>query len=109
MTPISIEPKEHGLGFDSLDGLQVSTAADSADLIRSAFGGASDEASHKARAIIALNAGVGIYVSGRAGSLAAGFDQACEVLRSGAAAEKLSDFVRFTQTLASDGDAVSHS
>ena len=109
VTPISIEPKEHGLGFDSLDGLQVSTAADSADLILSAFGGASEEASHKARAIIALNAGVGIYVSGRAGSLAAGFDQACEVLRSGAAAEKLSDFVRFTQTLASDGDAVSHS
>ena len=59
VTPISIEPKEHGLGFDSLDGLQVNTAADSADLIRSACGSASDEASHKARAIIALNAGVG--------------------------------------------------
>ena len=78
-------------------------------MIRSAFGGASDEASHKARAIIALNAGAGIYASGRACSLAAGFDQACEALRAGAAAEKLSDFVRFTQNLASDGDAGSHS
>ena len=106
--PISIEPKEHGLGSDSLDGLQVSTAADSADLIRSAFGGASDEASHKARAIIALNAGAGIYASGRAGSLATGFDQACEALRSGAAAKKLSDFVHFTQNLTSDAGAGSN-
>ena len=53
-----------GSASDSLDGLQVSTAADSADLIRSAFGGASDEASHKARAIIALNAGREFTVPG---------------------------------------------
>jgi anthranilate phosphoribosyltransferase len=53
----------------------------------------------RARAIIALNAGAGIYVSGEAGSLAEGIDRAAEVLASGAAAKKLADFVAFTQSV----------
>ena len=105
VTPITIEPGEYGYGFSSLDGLQVNTAEESAGLICSALDGSTDEASHKAHAIIAINAGAGIYVSGRADSLAAGIARAEEVLSSGAAAMKLEEFVSFTQTLSSESDA----
>lgn len=99
LAPMTIEPSDYGHGFESLDGLQVETADASAALIQSAFAGDQDAASRKARAIITLNAGAGIYVSGGAESLVAGIARADEVLGSGAAAEKLAKFVSFTQTL----------
>jgi anthranilate phosphoribosyltransferase len=102
LTPIRIEPGDYGHGFDSLDGLQVKTADASAALIQSAFAGDQDGASCKARAIIALNAGAGIYVSGGADNLAGGIARADEALGSGAAAEKLAEFVSFTQRLSAE-------
>ena len=102
LTPIRIEPGDYGHGFDSLDGLQVETADASAALIQSAFAGDQDGASCKARAIIALNAGAGIYVSGGADNLAGGIARADEALGSGAAAEKLAEFVSFTQRLSAE-------
>ena len=59
-----ITPEEFGVQRQSLDGLSVKDAAASARLIRSALAGADDEASRKAAAIIALNAGATIYVAG---------------------------------------------
>jgi anthranilate phosphoribosyltransferase len=97
--PVTIDPADYGHAHESLEGLQVTTAAASAELIRDAFTGAEEAPAVKARAIIALNAGAGIYVSGEAGSLAEGVDRATEVLTSGAAAEKLADFVAFTQSV----------
>ena len=105
VAPIEIEPTESGHGFSSLDGLQVNTAGESADLIRSALGDARDEPSQKARAIIGMNAGAGIYVSGRADSLAAGIAEADKVLCSGAAAAKLREFVSFTQGVSAESNA----
>ena len=105
VTPISIEPGEYGHDFSSLEGLQVNTAEESASLIRSALGGAADEASQKARAIIAMNAGAGLYVSGRADSLKAGIARADEVLSSGEAAAKIEEFVSSTQALSLESDA----
>ena len=99
LTPLRIDPSDYGHGFDSLDGLQVETADASAALIQSTFAGDQAGASCKARAIIALNAGAGIYVSGGADNLADGIARADEALGSGAAAEKLAEFVSFTQTL----------
>ena len=109
ITPIVIDPTILGQAHDSLEGLQVETAAASASLIRAALEGASNIASVKARAIIALNAGAGIYVSGVASSLEAGVAKATEVLDAGAALEKLNAFVAFTQSLtgAESGESVS--
>ena len=104
VAPITIKPGDYGHGFSSLDGLQVNTAEESASLIRSALDGASDEASQKARAIIAMNAGAGIYVSGHAESLAAGVARADEALSSGAAVMKLEEFVSFTQALSRESN-----
>lgn len=99
LSPIEIDPAAFGHAHETLDGLQVATADDSARVIRNALGGDGDAASIKARAIIALNAGAGIYVSGRADSLASGVASAEQAMASGAAAQKLEAFVAFTQAL----------
>ena len=99
ISPIEIDPAALGLAHTSLDGLQVKTAADSANLIRSALAGDEDAVSIKARAIITLNAGAGIFVSGVVDSLASGVAAAEQATASGAAAQKLEAFVAFTQAL----------
>ena len=104
ITPITIAPATFGHRHDSLEGLQVTTAEASATLIRDALGGAEDTASAKARSIIALNAGAGIYVAGRADSLEAGVAGAEQVMTSGEAAQKLEAFVAFTQKLSVSAD-----
>ena len=99
---IEIDPAALGHAHEGLDGLQVETADDSARLIRTALGGDDDAVSIKARSIIALNAGAGIYVSGVADSLASGVTAAEQAMASGAAAQKLEAFVAFTQALAAE-------
>ena len=99
ITPVTIDPDALGHSHESLQGLQVDTAEASARLIQAVFDGAEDEASAKARSMIALNAGAGIYVAGRADTLEAGVARAEAVIASGGAAEKLAAFVAFTQTV----------
>jgi anthranilate phosphoribosyltransferase len=102
ISPIGIDPAALGNAHDNLDGLQVETAADSARLIRAALDGDDGVASIKARSIIALNAGAGIYVSGVAESLASGIAAADQAIASGAAMQKLEAFVAFTQALSEE-------
>ena len=102
LSPIEIDPAALGHAHDTLDGLQVETAADSANLIRGALAGEDDEVAIKARSIIALNAGAGIYVAGLADSLASGIAAAEQTMASGAATQKLEAFVAFTQALATE-------
>ena len=102
LSPIEINPATLGHAHDTLDGLQVETAADSARLIRAALGGDDGVASIKARSIIALNAGAGIYVSGVTESLASGIAAAEQAIASGAAMQKLEAFVAFTQALSEE-------
>ena len=102
ISSIEIDPAALGHAHGSLDGLQVETAADSANLIRGALAGDDDAVSIKARAIIALNAGAGIFVSGLSDSLDSGIATADQVMASGAAAQKLAAFVAFTQALSQE-------
>jgi anthranilate phosphoribosyltransferase len=99
IAPITIDPATLGHDHDTLDGLQVSTAEASAALIRSALDNDASQAGQKARSMIALNAGAGIYVSGLVDSLAAGVECAETALASGEAAGQLARFVTFTQNL----------
>jgi anthranilate phosphoribosyltransferase len=99
IAPLTIDPATLGHGYDTLDGLQVSTAEASAALIRSALDNDASQASQKARSMMALNAGAGIYVSGLVDSLADGVARAETVLASGEAARQLARFVAFTQDL----------
>ena len=109
ISPIEIDPPAMGHAHDSLDGLQVETAADSAIQIRGALAGDDDAVSIKAHSIIALNAGAGIYVSGVADSMASGVAAAEQAMASGVAAQKLEAFVAFTQALASEQGGASSS
>ena len=94
-----ITPEEFRIERQSLEGLAVTGAAESAALIRGALGGSSDAAARKAADIIALNAGATIYTSGIAATLADGVSMAEDLLASGQAAEKLKQFIDFTQLM----------
>ncbi len=98
-----ISPEDFSLSRQSLDGLSVNGAAASAELIRQALAGASDEPAQKAAAMLALNAGAAIYVSGIAATLADGVAMAEDALASGLAAEKLKQFIDFTQLMRGQG------
>tara|TARA_R110002110_G_C13470397_1_gene720559 strand:- start:40333 stop:41379 length:1047 start_codon:yes stop_codon:yes gene_type:complete len=103
ITQYHITPEEFGFTRSSLDGLSVASAAESAELIRSALRGNDDEASVKAAAMLALNAGATIYVSGVAPTLADGVAMASDVIDSGQALEKLKEFIDFTQLMRAQG------
>lgn len=98
-----ISPEEFSLPRQDLDGLSVNSAAASAKLIRGALSGAGDTPSQKAAAIIALNAGATIYVSGVAATLADGVAMAEDALASGLALQKLNEFIDFTQLMRGQG------
>jgi anthranilate phosphoribosyltransferase len=98
-----ITPEDFSLQRSSLDGLTVTGATASADLIRRALSRARDESSQKAAALLSLNAGATIYVSGIAATLADGVAMAEDALASGLAAEKLEQFLDFTQMMRDQG------
>jgi anthranilate phosphoribosyltransferase len=98
-----IRPEDFSLQRQSLEGLTVKGATESAGLIRRALEGASDEPAQKATAMLALNAGATIYVSGIAATLADGVAMAEDALASHLAQEKLKQFIDFTQMMRRQG------
>lgn len=98
VTTFKISPTDVGIDCQSLDGLSVGSSADSLALIKSALQGQKDPRTQKASDIIALNAGAGLYLSGKAGSFKEGVALAKDVLMSGQAWQKMQDFVALTQT-----------
>ena len=97
-----IDPQEYGHAHDSVEDLSVANADDSAALIRAALGGVDTPRADKARSIIAMNAGAGLYVGGQANSLSEGIALAYEAIRSGKALQRLDGFAAKTQAM---GDA----
>jgi anthranilate phosphoribosyltransferase len=95
----SIKPADFALAEEDLSGLSVTSASESAALIRGALAGSQEPAARKAAAMIALNAGATIYVSGVAVTLADGVAMAEDLLASGQAEEKMKAFVDFTQLM----------
>jgi len=81
---------------NSLEGLSVSSAQESLDLIQGAFSNAEDEKSQRAAAMIALNAGAALYVAGVANSIENGVKLAEDTISTGAAKEKIKELVEFT-------------
>jgi anthranilate phosphoribosyltransferase len=98
----SISPEDFSMDRQDLSGLSVNGAKESAALIRGALSGFTDAPAKKAAAIVALNAGATIYVSGIATSLAAGVAMAEDLISTGQAWEKLREFVDFTQLVSAN-------
>ena len=99
ITEYRIHPGDYGLNRADLDGLSVSGAEQSAALIEAALSGDDSDVAQKAAAIIALNAGATIYVSGIAASLTAGVALAEDLIGTGQGLEKLKRFVEFTRAM----------
>ena len=97
LTHYEIDPAAFGHAHDSVADLCVEDADESAALIRAALGGNTSDRSAKARSIIAMNAGAGLYVGGQADSLEAGIELAMDAMHSGKALQTLEAFAELTQ------------
>lgn len=94
-----IKPEDFRIDSQSLIGLDVAGSAESLALIQDALGDKQGKYANKAAAMIALNAGAAIYVSGRAESLAQGISMAEEIIRSGKAMDKMKELAQLTQSM----------
>jgi anthranilate phosphoribosyltransferase len=88
----TVHPHEFGLETCSSDLLKVWDATQAKDMLLAVL----DDLPGPARDIVLLNAGAAIYVADRADTLGEGIERAREVLRSGAAREKLQQLVAFS-------------
>ena len=89
---LTIHPADYGLECRPLTELQVSSAQESAEIIRAVLAGASGP--H--RDIVVLNAGTALYAGDAAGSLEEGVALARTTLDSGAAQQTLERFIPLT-------------
>ncbi|MEF8715529.1 MAG: anthranilate phosphoribosyltransferase [Accumulibacter sp.] len=89
----TLHPEQFNLPVHDPRVLRVANVEESKGMLLAALEGRAGAA----RDIVALNAGASIYVSGLAGTLADGVDQAFEAIASGAARARLDDFVACTQ------------
>jgi anthranilate phosphoribosyltransferase len=92
-----IEPADLGLPTFHIREIAGGNAAENAAILRRVLEGRGSEAQ---RAVVAANAGAGIWIGGRERSLRAGVDRARETIASGQAAELLDRLVDLTARLA---------
>jgi anthranilate phosphoribosyltransferase len=85
-------PELFGLPVCDPHELRVSSPADSARIIRGVFGGEAGPA----RSVVLANAAAGLLVSGRAGDLKLGVEQATEAIDSGRTQCLFEELVRIT-------------
>jgi anthranilate phosphoribosyltransferase len=94
-----VTPADFGLPLTPLDGLEVSSALESLELIRAALSGAPGDRAERARRVVALNAGAALYVAGLQSSIAEGVAAAQQLLQSGKPWLKVEALADFTAAL----------
>lgn len=100
ITEYTIKPEEFFAKRQSLDGLSVSDAKQSFDIISDALGKQQGENAEKAADLIAINSGAALYIAGCAADLKQGVAMAQDAIVSGLARAKISDFAAFTKAQA---------
>lgn len=100
ITEYEVSPADVGLTQQSLDGLDISSSADSLALIQDALGERSTERAKKAADIIAYNAGAALYAADIADSLIGGVAKAQAAIESGFAAGKINALAAFSTEMA---------
>ena len=93
ITEYTVEPDQFGMQLTDLDSLRIGSSEESLTLVKAALSGEHQGATD----IVALNAGVAIYVSGQALSLANGVEMARDAIAAGLATERLNEFCAFTR------------
>lgn len=91
-----ISPEQFDLPLHDPKTLQVANVEES----RAMLLGALENKAGAPRDIVALNAAASLYVTGQAESLAAGVEQALDLIASGAARAKVDEFVTFSRKFA---------
>ena len=90
----TIQPEDFGMQRTDISTLAVDSAEASLSVVVDVLAGKAGPASD----IVALNAGAAIYAAGLADSLAAGVSRAQQVIDSGAAAAKLDELVKLSNS-----------
>jgi anthranilate phosphoribosyltransferase len=96
MDEYKIDPKDYGIEYASPADLKGGEAADNAKITRDIFAGVKGPK----RDIVVLNSAAGIYIGGKASSIAEGVKIAEEMIDSGKAAAKLEELIKKTKELA---------
>lgn len=91
-----IHPEDFGLTMVSNRGIKVDSKEESRERVLEAL----DNKPGTARDIVALNAGLAIYVGNKADTIKQGIDMAFETIASGAARQKLETFCALTRKFA---------
>lgn len=95
----TLSPEELGISSQPLDGLSVKTSEDSFRLVQQALAGANDNPIiQKAQAMIALNAGMGLYIANVCATPKLGVQQAQAIINGGQALATLRNYATFSQT-----------
>lgn len=94
-----LEPGEMGLGSFAAGDLVGGDVVENARILKAVLEGGGSEAQ---RAVVAANAGAGIWIGGAASDLRAGVERARETLASGRPATLLSDLAALTRRLATE-------
>ena len=90
-----IHPSQLGLELYDRRAIQVNTVEESKAMIQAVL----ENQPGPAHNIVAMNAGAAIYVAGLEQTFKAGVERASKAISTGAAKQKLEDFVAFTQKL----------
>lgn len=88
-----ITPEQFGLGIYSKDELAGGDGAENAEITRQILSGKLHGAK---RDIVLLNAALGLYIGGKAATIADGVKLAAEIIDSGKAYEKMEEFAKAT-------------
>jgi len=91
-----VHPSQFGLELFDRRAIQVSTVEESKAMIQAVL----DNQPGPAHNIVAMNAGAALYVAGVAASLKEGIERASKTIKSGAAKQKMEEFIAFTQKAA---------
>ena len=91
-----VHPSQFGLELFDRRAIQVSTVEESRAMIQAVL----DNQPGPAHNIVAMNAGAALYVAGVASSLKEGIERASKTIKSGAAKQKMEEFIAFTQKAA---------
>lgn len=95
----TVGPEDLGFRTFSARDLEGGDVTENAAILHAVLGGGGSDAQ---RAVVAANAGAGIWIGGAAPDLPAGVERAREILASGGAAALLTDFAALTRRLAAE-------
>lgn len=90
-----VHPEDFGISMAASRNLRVGNADESRTMLLDAL----DNKDDLPREIVALNSGAALYVAGRADSIAGGVAKAREAIASGAARQRMNQFVATTRRL----------